>query len=137
MSELLELLEGAGFSSFRDARGPMGFNQRQGGGKFTGDEADMYIEQLQQEAEQRLADPDAAPAPRASPSKIVQRPMSKPASKVAQKVTNKPVSKVVRKPTPKRVTAQPFSDAPDLTSCSADDLAGELRSRGWTATPPP
>jgi hypothetical protein len=45
--ELLALLEDAGHTDFRDARGPMGFTQRQAGGKFTRDEADAFIEQLQ------------------------------------------------------------------------------------------
>lgn len=45
--ELLELLKEAGHSDFRDARGPMGFTQRQGGGKFTRDEAEAFIAQLQ------------------------------------------------------------------------------------------
>ena len=49
MRELLELLEAAGHSDFRDARGPMGFTQRQAGGKFTRDEADEFIEQLETE----------------------------------------------------------------------------------------
>lgn len=49
--ELLELLIEAGHSDFRDARGPMGFNQRQAGGRFTRDEADALIAQLQQLAE--------------------------------------------------------------------------------------
>lgn len=48
---MLELLNGAGHTDFRDARGPMGFTQRQAGGKFTADEADAFIEQLQAEAE--------------------------------------------------------------------------------------
>jgi hypothetical protein len=50
VAELLELLQAAGHSDFRDARGPMGFTQRQAGGKFTRDEADAFIEQLQDEA---------------------------------------------------------------------------------------
>ncbi|HUF99647.1 MAG TPA: hypothetical protein VMM60_16065 [Ilumatobacter sp.] len=62
--ELEELLQAAGHSDFRDARGPMGFNQRQAGGKFTRDEADAFIEQLQQEAEQAET-ATATPAPRA------------------------------------------------------------------------
>ena len=49
--ELLELLHAAGHSDFRDARGPLGFNQRQAGGKFTRDEADAFIAQLQEWAE--------------------------------------------------------------------------------------
>src|SRR5215204_4300177 len=51
VKQLLELLQDAGHSDFRDARGPMGFTQRQAGGKFTRDEADAFIEQLQLEAE--------------------------------------------------------------------------------------
>ena len=51
VQELLELLNGAGHSDFRDARGPMGFTQRQAGGKFTRDEAAAFIERLQGEAE--------------------------------------------------------------------------------------
>ncbi len=51
LQELLELLNAAGHSDFRDARGPMGFTQRQAGGKFTRDEADALIAQLQEAAE--------------------------------------------------------------------------------------
>jgi hypothetical protein len=47
VQELLALLKGAGHTDFRDARGPMGFTQRQAGGKFARDEADAFIEQLQ------------------------------------------------------------------------------------------
>jgi len=47
VQELLSLLHAAGHSDFRDARGPMGFTQRQAGGKFTRDEADAFIDQLQ------------------------------------------------------------------------------------------
>ena len=60
IQELLELLHNAGHTDFRDARGPMGFTQRQAGGKFTRDEADEFIEQLQA-AEH--AGEDASPPP--------------------------------------------------------------------------
>ncbi len=63
IQELLSLLHEAGHSDFRDARGPMGFNQRQAGGKFSRDEADAFIEQLQNEAEQAEAPAAEAPAP--------------------------------------------------------------------------
>jgi hypothetical protein len=56
--ELLELLEAAGHADFKDARGPMGFTQRQAGGKFTRDEADAFIAQLQ-EAEHAAGGADA------------------------------------------------------------------------------
>jgi hypothetical protein len=45
--ELLALLKDAGHTDFRDARGPMGFTQRQAAGKFARDEAEAFIGQLQ------------------------------------------------------------------------------------------
>jgi hypothetical protein len=62
VKELLELLQRAGHADFRDARGPMGFTQRQAAGKFTAAEAAELIEQLQ-EAEYQRESGDAAPAP--------------------------------------------------------------------------
>jgi len=47
LAELLVLLRAAGYADFRDARGPMGFTQRQAAGKFTRQEAAALIEQLQ------------------------------------------------------------------------------------------
>lgn len=63
VKELLGLLQEAGHTDFRDARGPMGFTQRQAGGKFTRDEADAFIEQLE-EAAANGTSPVAATAPR-------------------------------------------------------------------------
>ena len=48
VQELLSLLHDAGHTDFRDARGPMGFTQRQAAGKFTRDEATAFIDQLQE-----------------------------------------------------------------------------------------
>lgn len=48
VQELLALLAEAGYADLRSARGPMGFNQRQAGGKFTSDEAAAFIEQLRE-----------------------------------------------------------------------------------------
>ena len=62
MSELTELLHAAGHADFRDARGPMGFTQRQANGKFTRDEAAEYIAALQDAAhESDESTPDQAP----------------------------------------------------------------------------
>lgn len=61
VNELLELLNAAGHTDFRDARGPMGFTQRQAAGKFTVDEAQAFIEELQ-EAQHRGEIADAPPA---------------------------------------------------------------------------
>ena len=58
VQELLALLQDAGHVDFRDARGPMGFTQRQAAGKFTRDEATAFIEQLQ-----AAQDSGDAPAP--------------------------------------------------------------------------
>lgn len=46
VQELLTLVQAAGHRDFRDARGPMGFTQRQAGGRFTRDEADELIRRL-------------------------------------------------------------------------------------------
>jgi hypothetical protein len=71
IEELRTLLRSAGHSDFRDARGPMGFTQRQAGGKFTRDEAQAFIDQLQ-EAEHQA---DAPPLPvKPSPAKPSPRP---------------------------------------------------------------
>jgi hypothetical protein len=45
--ELLGLLQAAGHIDFRDARGPMGFTQRQAAGKFSRDEAAALIDRLE------------------------------------------------------------------------------------------
>src|SRR5439155_22379395 len=51
VQELLTLLQEAGHRDFRDARGPMGFTQRQAAGKFTRDEVAAFIQQLQDAAD--------------------------------------------------------------------------------------
>jgi hypothetical protein len=109
--ELLELLQAAGYTNFRDARGPMGFNQRQAGGRFTRDEAEALITQLQ-EAEFEGSQP--APAPPEPPS-VTQRPERRP---LAQRPERLPASE------------QAIRRLPD------DQLAEELRRRGWTVTGP-
>lgn len=65
VDELLELLHAAGHESFRDARGPMRFTQRQAAGKFTRAEADELINRLQAAADD-VALPPTEPSPRLS-----------------------------------------------------------------------
>ncbi len=72
--ELLDLLIAAGHSDFRDARGPMGFSQRQAGGKFSRDEAQAFIDQLEQAAN----DADNATSSSAAPARA---PRPKPSTK--------------------------------------------------------
>jgi hypothetical protein len=64
VQELLGLLQDAGHTDFRDARGPMGFTQRQAAGKFTRDEAAALIEQLQNAVPDGEAPAGVAPAER-------------------------------------------------------------------------
>jgi len=94
VQELVTLLHEAGHVDFRDARGPMGFTQRQAGGKFTRDEAEAFISRLQ----------GAGPTP------------------------DEPV---VRERPPR-----PAPPARSLLRVSDEQLASELRRRGWTVTEP-
>ena len=57
VDELLALLQAAGHEDFRDARGPMGFTQRQAGGRFTRDEAEQLIARLQAASDERGGPP--------------------------------------------------------------------------------
>jgi hypothetical protein len=59
LAQLLQLVQAAGHTDFRDARGPLGFTQRQAAGKFSRDEADAFIEQLEQQAPGSQARPPA------------------------------------------------------------------------------
>lgn len=75
VQELLALLQRAGHTDFRDARGPMGLTQRQGGGKFTRDEAQGLIDQLL-EAEHASDDggsPGSSPPAAAAPVTRAER----------------------------------------------------------------
>lgn len=81
VQQLTDLVHAAGHTDFRDARGPLGLNQRQAGGRFTGDEADALIARLETEAELRDApetgdglggSPEPEPAPRFNRSQAEQ-----------------------------------------------------------------
>jgi hypothetical protein len=93
VQQLLALIQGAGHRDFRDARGPMGFTQRQAGGRFTRDEADDYIRRLQGD------EPDPA----------------------------KPVEAQGRRHS---------AEAQVLARMPAEQLAAELRLRGWMTIEP-
>lgn len=74
--ELLALLQDAGHTDFRDARGPMGFTQRQAGGKFTRDEADAFIEQLEEAAHNDGSPPSPTNVTRPSAAERALRDVS-------------------------------------------------------------
>jgi hypothetical protein len=106
VQELLGLLHDAGHVDFRDARGPMGFTQRQAAGKFTRDEADAFIEQLQEAEMAESAEPGGgagagAPVRDARPAAV-------------------------------RQTAAELA----LRKVPAEQLAAELQRRGWVVMEP-
>ncbi len=117
--ELQELLEAAGHSDFRDARGPMGFTQRQAGGKFTGPEADEFIDRLNTEIH------GDGPPPGSSPPPPTRAPNPKPK---APKVT--PRAATAKRP------ATPPATATSLTDVPVEELAAELQRRGWIVLEP-
>lgn len=63
IQHLAELLEAAGHVDFRDARGPMGFTQRQAAGKFSREEADAFIEQLERARDEEPGQAGVVEAP--------------------------------------------------------------------------
>jgi hypothetical protein len=91
--DLLALLKDVGYNDFREARGEMGFTQRQAGGKFTNQEATAFIERLQ--------DPES------------QTAVEAPADRV-------------------KIAAQEQL----LRHLPAEQLATELRRRGWSVSEP-
>jgi hypothetical protein len=108
LRELLELVIEAGHLDFRDARGPLGLTQRQAAGKFTRDEADELIAQLQ---EQTAPDNDERPSPPGPEHSSVARPKRTGAS-----------------------TSAP--DDGRLRHVPAEELAAELQRRGWAVLEP-
>jgi hypothetical protein len=107
LRELTELLQAAGHSDFRDARGPMGFTQRQANGKFTRDEADEFIAALQEAAEDTPTPTPTLPTP--------TPPIPAPAKPKA---------------------ARPGSPEAQLAKFSDEQLAAELQRRNWVVMEP-
>lgn len=112
VKELLELLNNLGHADFRDARGPMGFNQRQAGGRFTAEEATELIDELQAAEHEAQQEAPTAPAKK------------KPKAKAGAE------SKSVK----------PVSDLTDhekaIRTAPTKWLVLEVRRRGWTVTKP-
>ena len=80
VQQLLALLKDAGHTDFRDARGPMGFTQRQAAGKFTRDEATAFIDRLQ---ESELDEAGAAIVPASELSATEQLVRGLPSERLA------------------------------------------------------
>ena len=123
LRELTALLEQAGYAGFRDARGPLGFTQRQGNGKFTADEAAAIIERLEAGAE-GAAGPAAELQPPEPPEPPEPRVSARPRRPVAPVRT--PTSAVA-------TTARLIALVKDVPPAI---LAAELERQGWIVVPP-
>ena len=85
LEQLLALLQEAGHSDFRDARGPMGFSQRQAGGRFTRAEAEQLIDQLQSAADEGQVD-GGAPTDAAAATSPTPAPRTTAAERAVQRI---------------------------------------------------
>jgi len=110
IAHLAELVERRGFDSFKEARHPLGLSQRQAAGKFTRDEVESLVNQL--EAEDH--DPDTGDGAGES-DPVVEREVPTP------------------RPATKRIQRDQKLVAAGLTD---ELLVAELELRGWTCIAP-
>jgi len=96
VQELLGLLHEAGHVDFRDARGPMGFTQRQAGGRFTRDEAEGFITRLQDDESGREG-PDGQVAEPARPVRGVRRAGSAPPDRALVRIPDERLASELRR----------------------------------------
>jgi len=106
MRALTALIEAAGHTDLRDARGPLGLTQRQASGKFTQSEADELIARLEQA--------EAA----GEPIEVVEPVVARTAA--------------VRSRRPAPAPRPPLN----LRDVPAEVLAAELQRRGWVVMEP-
>lgn len=120
VEQLLDLVREAGHVDLRDARGPLGLNQRQAGGRFTRDEADELIARLEDEA----ATADEGP----------------PTGQGGHDVEDGEAATGAVTPRPKRTSAaatrREAEQARRLAEVPAPALAAELQRRGWVVMEP-
>src|SRR5579863_2231893 len=105
--ELLALIQGLGHVDFRDARGPMGFSQRQAGGRFTSDEAAAFIDRLHEAESETGTDLPPTETERGVTVGVPVGPLVEPSE---------------------------FDRA--LRRAPAAKLVAELQRRGWTVSEP-
>ena len=116
LRDLTALVEAAGHTGFRDARGPLGLTQRQAAGRFTRDEAVALIARLEAEQDGDGDGPTGAPSPPTAAGRVPSRPPSHA--------------------TPAGAAARPTRLADQLRRVPEELLATELRRRGWVLIPP-
>jgi hypothetical protein len=115
LRDLTALVEAAGHTGFRDARGPLGLTQRQAAGRFTRDEAVALIARLEADQDDE-GTTDAPPPARPTAARASSRPPSATA--------------------PTGAAARPTRLADQLRRVPEELLASELRRRGWVLIPP-
>jgi len=125
LRDLTALLESAGHSGFRDARGPLGLTQRQAGGRFTRDEAEELIARLEAEAEVSGTDGPGPADGSADPT-----PATVPRSPVRTNRAAAPATPEAPAASRRQSLARQLERVPE------DLLVDELRRRGWSVTPP-
>jgi len=123
LRELAALVEAAGHTGFKDARGPLGLNQRQAGGRFTQDEAAELITRLEGEAEAGATEEVVDPGPDGPATRTATR--STPARSAPSASVDAPPAASRRQ-----------SLARQLERVPEDLLVDELKRRGWTVTAP-
>ncbi|MCU1497687.1 MAG: hypothetical protein JWM47_1640 [Acidimicrobiales bacterium] len=138
LKTLEALLRDAGYAGFRDARGPLRLTQRQGGGKFTTDEADALIEQLEAESEASAATEDGTEGTPARSSEPEPPPAraggrAQPVPRAATGVTKATGVATGGATSDERREARQAFAVRDLP---AKILARELEKRGWILIPP-
>jgi len=120
LRELTALVEAVGHTGFKDARGPLGLNQRQAGGRFTQGEATELISRLEAEVEEsaQSGPTPGTPAP----------------DRTGSARTTTPATTTSGAAPPAASRRQ--SLARQLEQVPEDLLVDELRRRGWTVTSP-
>lgn len=122
VEQLLELLADAGHTDLRDARGPMGFTQRQAAGKFTSDEAQAFIDEL-------------LDAQHAADQPATQRPAAQTSGPARVESRQSPTARAGVPPRAERRTALSGAERA-LRSLTSEQLAAELQRRGWVVLEP-
>lgn len=118
IQSLTELVRAAGHADFRDARGPLGLNQRQAGGRFTRDEADALIARLEAEAEAG----ESAPAVEVASTALE-----------GETAPSADRGRVTGPGSGTRRQAMLINGLPEVP---AEALAAELQRRGWVVMEP-
>jgi len=118
LRDLTALVEAAGHTGFRDARGPLGLTQRQAGGRFTQDEAEALIARLEAEAEEHGDGGGDGDEDEDGDGPTRDTPVA------------------ARRTAPGAPGARATTLAEQLRRVPEELLVDELRRRGWTLIPP-